>query len=328
MNIGPVGTLDFAIHKSQWPCNRRAALTACLRGRSIEARFHYESPAQTAAWLALHESHSPARTDPAVARLYPDSITSCLHDGEPITCLASIGCGGGQKDVDTLRASHATAYAAIDASSGMVAEALNRVCGAMPAIAARGLVADLSNTAGIAAWVRDAFPHHGSILWLAFGIVPNIPAPNIPSLLRAFLQRPGVRALVGTNLIPGRDPRSEMAAILPQYDNSPTRRWLAILPQSLGIPTSPDDIRFTVLPPAEGHPWRIQACLVIRQACRVDLFGERITFPKDESLRLFFSNRFTPEGVASLARAAGLHIARASIAPSGEEGVFELHPPR
>lgn len=319
-----VSAIEISFHESQWPSRWRAAIVACLRDRVFDARFHYESPSQAAAWLALHESHSPARLDPDVARLYPDAIAGCLSRMPSPTCLVSLGCGGGKKDLDVLRRSGASAYAAIDASPGMVIETLDRVRANLPSLVARGLVADVRAADAIASWARDTFPFEGPVLWLAFGIVPNIPAPEIPALLRAFVRLPHDRVLLGANLIPGQNPAAEMAAILPQYDNNPTRRWLAILPQSLGIPASPGDIRFDILPPKTGHPWRIEANLLIRNDCALQLFGESIALSAEERLRLFFSNRFSPEDIGTIAQAAGLRLATSTISPSAEEGVFEI----
>jgi uncharacterized SAM-dependent methyltransferase len=321
-----VSTIGIAFHESQWPSQSRAAILACLRGRAFDPRFHYESPSQTAAWLALHESHSPARRDPAVARLYPDAIAGCLSRMPSPACLVSLGCGAGNKDLDVLRRSGAPAYAAIDASPGMVIGTLARIRAELPSVVARGLVADVRAADAIASWARDTFPSEAPVLWLAFGIVPNIPAPEIPALLRAFARHPHDRILLGANLIPGKIPDAEMAAILPQYDNGPTRRWLALLPQSLGIPASPEEIRFEVLPPQLGHPWRVEASLRIRNDCSLQLFGESIVLSAGERLSLFFSNRFSPQNIDSIAQTAGLRLATTTISPSTEEGVFEIRP--
>lgn len=316
---------DISVHESVWPSRRRTSLIDCLRRRSLDARFHYESPAQTGAWLALHEAHSPARSDPAVARLYPDAIGGCLSRMPAPARLASLGCGGGQKDLDVLCACGASAYAAIDVAPGMVIEAINRVRAHLPSVAASGLVADLHAIQAIAAWTRGAFRPKGPTLWLAFGIVPNIPANEIPGFLRALLTHPEDRLLLGANLIPGSNPQAEMGDLLPQYDNETTRRWLVLLPQSLGIPAAPEDIRFAVIPPDGALPWRIEATLPIRSNCQISIHGECLHLHAAEPLRLFFSNRFTPDEIRNMASAAGCQIAASRIAPSREEGVFEVH---
>jgi hypothetical protein len=239
--------------------------------------------------------------------------------------LASLGCGGGQKDLDVLRACGASAYAAIDVAPGMVIEAMNRVRAHLPTVAARGLVADLHAIQAIASWTRGASRSPGPTLWLAFGIVPNIPAIEIPGFLRALLAHPEDRLLLGANLIPGSNPQAEMDVILPQYDNETTRRWLVLLPQSLGIPAEPEHIRFAVIPPDGALPWRIEATLLIHDNCQISLCGECLHLPAAEPLRLFVSNRFTPDDLSNIAEAAGCQIAASRIAPSREEGAFEIH---
>jgi len=316
--------LDITFHRSQWPASRRAALNACICRRRMDARFHYESPEQIAAWLEVHESHSPARSDPAVSRLYADAVAASDAGGHRPACLASVGCGYGHKDLDSLRAIGAGAYAAIDAGQGMVAQAMARIKAALPGIIVRGLVADVANAEGMAAWLRAVFPAQESVLWLAYGIVPNIPAPEIPAVLRALVQSRRDRILVGANLIPGQDPPAEMAAILPQYDNPATRRWLAILPQSLGIPIRPDDIHYEVLPPVHGHPWRIRAGAAIKDACVIAPSEEPMAIRAGENFELFFSNRFTPGDIDTIAKTAAMHVGRSHIAPARNEGVFEI----
>ena len=255
---------DISVHESVWPSRWRSSLIDCLRRRAFDARFHYESPAQTAAWLALHEAHSPARSDPAVARLYPDAIGGCLSRMRAPARLASLGCGGGQKDLDVLRACGAPAYAAIDVAPGMVIEALRRIRANLPTVATRALVADLRANQAIASWTLGAFRAQGPTLWLAFGIVPNIPA-------------------------------------------------------------APEDIRFAVIPPDGALPWRIEATLPVQKNCQISLHGDCLLLPADEPLRLFFSNRFTPDEICNMASAAGCQVAASRIAPSREDGVFEVH---
>lgn len=316
---------EIFLHDSYSPSRRQTRLCGCLRRRTLDASFHYESPAQVAAWLELHEASSPARRDPAVAAIYGAAIRESLERGTPPSGIASLGCGGGWKDLIALRAAPGAAYAAIDASRGMVAEALAHARDALPGISARGLVADLADARGVARWTFDSggLPG-GPVLWLAFGIVPNLPAADIPLLFDALLRKPGDRCLVGANLIPGRDPAAEMAAVLPQYDNAPTRRWLALLPRDLGLPVSPDEIALRTVPSDGAAPARFEAVWTAPRSCATTCHGERFAFASHEELRLFFSNRFTPWQVEELARAAGLCLLRSTISPAGDEGVFEI----
>ncbi len=58
-----MSTANVTIHASQFPERVRSDLLASLRRRAINPKFHYDSLKQTLKWLALHEAHSPARTD-------------------------------------------------------------------------------------------------------------------------------------------------------------------------------------------------------------------------------------------------------------------------
>ena len=67
-------TLAIDFHDSQWPDAVAERLVADLREGQIPGRFLYDSPAQSARWLAYHEAWSPARTDSDVqSRMMPCS---------------------------------------------------------------------------------------------------------------------------------------------------------------------------------------------------------------------------------------------------------------
>lgn len=98
-------TVNVEIHRSQFPDRLQSELAGCLRARRINHKFHYESPKQVQRWLALHEAHSPARTDPGVDLIYAeacDKVADQLADA-PAVHVISLGCGGGQKDLQMLR---------------------------------------------------------------------------------------------------------------------------------------------------------------------------------------------------------------------------------
>ena len=93
------------VHSSQFPETVQGELLESLRTREINHKFHYESPKQVQRWLALHEAHSPARTDPGVDLIYAeacDKVADQLADA-PAVHVISLGCGGGQKDLQMLR---------------------------------------------------------------------------------------------------------------------------------------------------------------------------------------------------------------------------------
>jgi hypothetical protein len=54
----------------------------------------------------------------------------------------------------------------------------------------------------------------------------------------------------------------------------------------------------------------------------VEVESQRFSFRRGESIRLFFSYRYTPERVRTVLKQYGLETTREWIIPSGEEGVF------
>src|SRR5271170_1429977 len=95
---------NVTIHSSQFPENVRRDLLTSLHRRQVNHKFHYDSLKQTNKWLALHEAHSPARTDRNVLNIYDQAFKATV---ERITAkrlhILGLGCGGGQKDTRLLK---------------------------------------------------------------------------------------------------------------------------------------------------------------------------------------------------------------------------------
>jgi L-histidine N-alpha-methyltransferase len=91
------------IHSSQFPETVRRELLESLRTRRVNHKFLYDGVKQTQKWLALHEAHSPARTDPGCLEIYDQGFRAAAARIEtPRVHLIGLGCGGGQKDVRLL----------------------------------------------------------------------------------------------------------------------------------------------------------------------------------------------------------------------------------
>jgi uncharacterized SAM-dependent methyltransferase len=67
---------------------------------------------------------------------------------------------------------------------------------------------------------------------------------------------------------------------------------------------------------------RIAAHVVFTRAARVAIELEQFDFRRGESIRLFFSYRYTPALVRKLLGKHGLEVSGEWVAKSGEEGVF------
>ena len=77
-------------------------------------------------------------------------------------------------------------------------------------------------------------------------------------------------------------------------------------------------------PSGEGKSVLIKQMIGLMQPDRgrIEVDGERIDFRAGETIRLFFSYRYTPERVWKILARHGLEICGQWIAKSGEEGVF------
>src|SRR5580704_7159652 len=96
-------TATVTVHSSQFPENVQRDLLHSLRTRSVNHKFHYDTYKQSQKWLALHEAHSPARTDPACAAIYDLAFAAvAARIVVPGVRVIGLGCGGGQKDVRLL----------------------------------------------------------------------------------------------------------------------------------------------------------------------------------------------------------------------------------
>src|SRR3954451_16919521 len=95
---------SIIIHESQFPDSVKKDLLSSLRIGLINHKFHYDSIKQTQKWLALHETYSPARTDPDCAKIYDSAFEAVVRgfNGEQIN-LIGLGAGGGKKDARLLQ---------------------------------------------------------------------------------------------------------------------------------------------------------------------------------------------------------------------------------
>ena len=305
---------DLVEHPSQSPDALASQRAAGLASGALDPKFHYETDEQVAAWLRVHEAHSPARTDAATRDLYAESTAWLLARPDPPAHLVSLGSGGAQKDAALLERLAAAAsgpvhYTAVDVGRPMVLASLQEVAARVPGVRLRGVVADVTRVDDPAALL--AFPGKGAPVAtaaLVFGLIPNFPPSATRALLTALTRRGGV-CLVSANLAPGPDYAAGTAQVLPQYDNPATRDWLALLPRRLGVAVDPGLIRFGVAPCPGGSGWlRIEAHVVTGRG----------------PLRLLFSYRHTPERFAQWLDTFGLAVAHSWVSPSGEEGVFAV----
>lgn len=316
-----------AIHPSQFPDAARRDLLASLRTRQVNHKFHYDSVKQTQKWLALHQAHSPSRTDTDCAATYDLSFAAAAKRIEAASVhLVGLGCGGGQKDMRLLRllqeAGKLVSYAPSDVSTAMVLVARAAALAVISAADCHPLVCDLATADDLATVLNEPTKPGTARLITFFGMIPNFePQLILPRL--ASLLRPGDYLLFSANLAPGRDYAAGVQRILPLYDNALTRDWLMTFLLDLGVETGDGELRFVIeADPAGGGLKRIAAYFHFTHSRRVPVEEESFEFRAGQSIRLFFSYRHTPEMVSSLLGGHGIQVLDQWITKSEEEGVF------
>jgi uncharacterized SAM-dependent methyltransferase len=321
------------IHESQFPNAVRRDLLASLRTRSVNHKFHYDSVKQTQKWLALHQAYSPTRNDADCVVIYKKAFEAA---GEKINAkqahVIGLGCGGGQKDTRLLkllkRRGREVFYTPCDVSTAMVLVARQTALAVLPEPNCFPFVCDLATADDLSEMVglarcADRTPQRGvptAQLVTFFGMIPNFePHEILPKL--ASLVRPKDFLLFSANLAPGDNYTAGLKKILPQYDNALTADWLMTFLLDLGVEKSDGELRFEIEGGGSGLK-RVVARFHFSRTQRIKVEDKSFKFRRGESIRLFFSYRYTPERVCKILAGHGLAVCGQWIAKSGEEGVF------
>jgi L-histidine N-alpha-methyltransferase len=309
------------IHTSQFPASVRRDLLTSLRTRRVNHKFHYDSVKQTQKWLALHEAHSPARYDDDCLATYDRAfIEAAGNIRSKSVHVIGLGCGGGKKDSRLLallqKRGKSVFYTPSDVSTAMVLVAREAALKVLPVKNCFPFVCDLATAEDLPALLATRQPS----LVTFFGMIPNFePQIILPRLAR--LVRPKDHLLFSANLAPGDNYAAGMRSILPQYDNPLTGDWLTAFLFDLGVEKRDGKLAFTVETGGLGLQ-RVVAKFHFARACRVEVNGNAFQFVRGESIRLFFSYRYTPERVHKTLLRYGLEVHRQWISASQEEGVF------
>ena len=313
-----------AIHSSQFPEKVRHDLLESLRARAVNHKFHYDSVKQTQKWLALHQAHSPSRNDADAARIYDRAFAAAAEriDSKEVHVIG-LGCGGGQKDARLLRLlkerGRQIYYTPCDVSTAMVLVARQAASGVLREDRCFPLVCDLADADDLPGIFHQRVTEHGKRITTFFGMIPNFePDMILPKL--ASLVGAEDWLLFSANLAPGPDYQAGTERILPQYDNALTRDWLLAFLFDLGVEAGDGELRFAI-EDVNGLK-RIVARFHFNRSRKVAVEDEQFEFRAGESIRLFFSYRYTPERVRTLLARHGLHVLDQWITKSEEEGVF------
>ncbi len=322
--------VNVAIHSSQFPEKVRADLLESLRSRAVNHKFHYDSVKQMQKWLALHQVHSPSRNDADCAAIYDCGFEAAAKKIESKKVhLIGLGCGGGQKDTRLLRLlkerDKEVFYTPCDVSTAMVLTARETALAVVAKKKCFPLVCDLAGVDNLSmVFARDTKPETQNPkletrLLTFFGMIPNFePEMILPKL--ASLVGKDDTLLFSANLAPGKDYQAGIKKILPQYDNALTRDWLITFLFDLGLERRDGELRFEI-EDLNGLK-RIAARFHFARPCAVAVENQWFEFYAGESIRLFFSYRYTPDLVRKTLERHGLAVLDQWITKSEEEGVF------
>jgi uncharacterized SAM-dependent methyltransferase len=314
------------IHASQFPEKVRRDLLASLRTRRMNHKFHYDSVRQTQKWLALHQAYSPTRNDADCRAIYEKSFKAAVAQIKAKSVhVIGLGCGGGQKDTRLLKllkkAGRQIFYTPCDVSTAMVLVARQTALAVVPEKNCSPLVCDLATADDLPTALGSRFTFHVSRVTTFFGMIPNFePQIILPKL--ASLVRPRDFLLFSANLAPGKNYAAGVKKVLPQYDNPHTRDWLMTFLLDLGVKSNDGKLRFKIEDARTNGLKRIVAGFHFTRSRRIEVDGERFDFRAGESIRLFFSYRYTPERVRKVLARYGLEVCEQWIAKPEEEGVF------
>jgi hypothetical protein len=151
-------------------------------------------------------------------------------------------------------------------------------------------------------------------------MIPNFEPEQILPKLASLVRRKDF-LLFSANLAPGNNYTAGVEEILPQYDNAPTRDWLMTFLLDLGVEISDGELRFAIEDDGSDLK-RIVARFHFSRARQIKVDSESFKFRRGESIRLFFSYRYTPERVRKILAEHDLEVCEQWIVKSEEEGVF------
>ena len=328
------------IHVSQFPEKVRRDLLESLRTRHVNHKFHYDSVKQTQKWLALHQKYSPSRNNADCRAIYEKGFKAAAAQIKAKSVhVIGLGCGGGQKDTQLLKLLKARGweifYTPCDVSTAMVLVTRQTALAVLPGKNCFPLVCDLATADDLpevfdnlvgSARCADRTPQRGVPTFAIrlvtfFGMIPNFePQIILPKL--ASLIRKNDFLLFSANLAPGKNYAAGMKKILPQYDNPLTRDWLMTFLLDLGVGRNDGELRFEIEDDRANGLKRIVAGFHFTRRCRIKVANKVFAFKVGETIRLFFSYRYTPERVRQVLARYGLEVCDQWITSSKEEGVF------
>jgi uncharacterized SAM-dependent methyltransferase len=312
--------VNVAIHASQFPEKVRRDLLESLRTRAVNHKFHYDSVKQTQKWLDLHRAFSPSRSDADCAATYDRAFAAAAAEIKLERMhLIGLGCGGGQKDARLVsllkKRGLEVFYTPCDVSTAMVLTARQTALTVLPEESCAPLVCDLAAADDLPTVFA---PHHPALVTF-FGMIPNFEPEMILPKLAAIIGAEDA-LLFSANLAPGSDYDAGVRKILPQYDNPPTRDWLLTFLFDVGVEAQDGELSFLI--ENVNNLKRIVARFEFLRSRTLAIEDEKFEFARGDSMRLFFSYRYSPALVPDILHKHSLAVQDQWITKSEEEGIF------
>ena len=231
--------------------------------------------------------------------------------------VIGVACGDGVKERRLLGALAAAGRMGLPATPVDVSVPLvTAAAGAMAAVpgvdASHAVAADITAVPDLSPLLAPR--RAGTRLVTLFGVISTLgPGALAPA---TSLLDPGDLLLVSANLLADRPGARD--AVMAQYDNPPTRDWLAAVLEDIGIADA-GPITFRWDDAADGPVIVGEVTPAATVVARVD--GLEVSMPAGAPIRVLESYRHTPDALARLAARQGLDLRDVITSPSGEEGV-------
>ena len=319
-------TAKVLVHESAFPGELGTQLVAGLRSKRVDQKFLYLGWKQTRTWLALHEAHSPARTDSGTLAIYEDAFTAAGKEMPgSILHLVGLAPGGGQKEgrgLEVLRGQGKTVFfTPCDLSLELALTAHQEATGRLRGLQSNPVLCDLPRCTTLPALLKDVDPGGTQRLVTFFGTFHNFePGEILPRLLNAVRSQDTL--LLSANLAPENGYEEALKRILLQYRNPLGNEWIMGFLDDLGIGRGVGEVEFAIGSGEISELQRIEARFVVRERVEVIAHGTRVEFSPGERLQMFFSYRYTERHLGEALKKHGLRLLQKWISTSGEEGVF------
>ena len=279
----------------------------------LPASALYSHPSLGRLWKKVHLAHSPFLKRPSIRNLYTHPVKALRHllRNQPYHWIA-LGCADGMKEALLLKKLHTPdCLLAADTNLNLARQAALRLPARRKIWRKIDLTHELPASFSTALQRVPSNPNSKTqnlpLLITLFGVLPNLSPLQLLQRISRFL-RPRDFLLFSANLAPGSRGRAGTLRILPQYDNLPTRRWLAGALSRLRPKWKDGSIAFGVFPdPLQPSLSRIEARWMVN---------------KKPTHILFSSCRPTARQVEAWLKASGFSRVERWMDPRGEEGVW------